>query len=314
MIETGLRPRVAISACLLGQPVRYDGGHKRDAWLVNTLGKHVEWVPFCPEIEIGLGAPRPTLRIVEIRARPHLVSAMEEDLTRRMQAYARERIRSLGDVDGYVLKKGSPSCGIAGVKVYDETGMPLEPGPGLFAGAVFASDPAVTVEDESRLGDELLRDSFLSRVFTHARLRALFAGDWRGRRLIEFHARHKLLVLAHSPSAYRELGRLVAGHAGARVTRDRYRAGLMQALAKPATRARHVNVLQHMAGYVTGDLTAAARRELHETIDDYRRGWLSLAAPCTLLRRHIRRLKIAYLLDQTYLDPYPKALGIRKKS
>jgi uncharacterized protein YbgA (DUF1722 family)/uncharacterized protein YbbK (DUF523 family) len=308
------RPRLAISACLLGQPVRYDGGHKRDAWIVEKLGKHVDWVPLCPEIDIGLGAPRPTLRVVQIRDTPHLVSTTGADLTRRMDAYSREKIPSLGEIDGYLLKKGSPSCGIERVKVYGENGMPLKPGRGVFALAVFASDAAVTVEDEGRLCDDLLRDSFLSRVFAHARLRALIAGDWRGRKLIEFHARHKLLVLAHSPAGYRELGRLVAGHTTSRVSPEKYRTGLMEALAKPATRGRHVNVLQHMAGYVTDDLDAAARRELQDTIEEYRQGILPLAAPRTLLRHHIRRLKIAYLLEQTYLEPYPKTLSVTGKS
>jgi uncharacterized protein YbgA (DUF1722 family) len=217
------------------------------------------------------------------------------------------------DLSGYVLKKDSPSCGLERVKVYDRHGTPARDGRGLFAAALVEAFPHLPVEEEGRLADPRLRDNFVERVFAYWRLRGLFAGRWTVGDLVRFHTAHKLLVLAHAPEDYRRLGRLVAGARGMprRDLEQRYAAGLMQGLAKLATTRRHTNVLQHMAGYFKDRLDAASKRELAETIDDYRRGLIPLVVPLALLRHHVRVLDVTYLTGQTYLQPHPKELMLR---
>jgi uncharacterized protein YbgA (DUF1722 family)/uncharacterized protein YbbK (DUF523 family) len=310
----GEKLRLGVSACLLGEPVRYDGGHKHDAFLTETLGAFVEWVPVCPEVEIGLGVPRPTLRLVGDAASPRLlVERTGEDLSDRMRRFAEARVAELArlQLDGYVLKRASPSCGLLRVPVHD--GPSRRPGRGLYAAVLTDRLPLLPVEEEGRLADPALRESFMERVLAAARWRRFVASRPRAGDLVAFHARHKLTVLAHSPARYARLGRLVAGREG-RLTRgaglrprvlESYAEGLMRALAVPATRARHTNVLQHVAGFFKRDLSGGDRAELADVIDDYRRGLLPRAAPLTLLRHHIRRLGHTYLADHTYLEPDP---------
>ncbi len=310
--------RVGISSCLLGQKVRYDGGHKRDAFLVDLFGRHVEWVPVCPELEMGLGVPREPIHLVsDGRSRSvRLVGARSgADHTVTMQKYAKDRLEQLEALDlcGYILKKDSPSCGLMRVKVWSTHGMPTKNGRGLFAAALVARCPRLPVEEEGRLTDARLRENFVERVFAYARLKRLFSGRWTAGRLVAFHAAHKLLLLAHSPDAYRRLGRLVAGAAAAdrRSLRAEYEEGFMDALAVLATRGRQMNVLQHMAGYVRDRLDAASREELQQAIADYRAGLVPLIVPITLFRHHVRHLDVRYLAEQVYLDPHPKELMLR---
>jgi uncharacterized protein YbgA (DUF1722 family)/uncharacterized protein YbbK (DUF523 family) len=308
--------RIGISACLLGQPVRFDGGHKRDAFLTETFGRFVEWVPVCPEVECGFGTPREAMRLV--RAGPGvrlLTTRTGIDLTAPLERFSRSRVSALAgeDLSGYVLKKDSPSCGLERVKVYDRHGTPARDGRGLFASALVDAFPHLPVEEEGRLADPRLRDNFVERVFAYWRLRGLFAARWTVGQLVRFHTAHKLLLLAHEPESYRRLGRLVAGARG--VTRrdleGRYVDGFMRALAQLATTRRHTNVLQHMAGYFKDRLEPASKRELAETIADYRRGLVPLVVPMTLLRHHVRMLDVTYLAGQTYLQPHPKELMLR---
>lgn len=307
------RVRLGVSACLLGEPVRYDGGHKRDAFLTDVLAAHVEWVPVCPEVEIGLGVPRPTLRLQGRSEAPRLVQeATGEDLTARMQTYAEARVRELArlELDGYVFKRASPSCGLFRVRVY-RGGMPHADGRGLFAAALVARLPWLPVEEEGRLTNPGLREHFIERVFAMARWRAFLASRPGARDLVAFHTAHKFAVLAHSPAHYQRLGRLVAG-AGRALRRERleeYGRLLMEALAVRVTRGRHANVLQHLAGYFKHDLDPDGRAELGEAIEEYRRGLVPLVVPLTLVRHHIRRLNLAYLADQVYLNPYPRELA-----
>ncbi len=309
--------RIGISSCLLGQKVRYDGGHKRDWFLTDLFGRYVEWVPVCPELELGLGVPREPI---------HLVAAAEQgvrlvgvksgtDHTAGMEKYAKRRLNALAALDlcGYVFKKDSPSCGVWRVKVRNAAGMPGRNGRGLFAAALIERFPNLPVEEEGRLSDARLRENFVERVFAYARLKTLLSARWTVGKLVAFHATHKLLLLAHSPDAYRALGRLVAAAAGRdrQQVREEYASGFMAALEVPATRGRHVNVLQHMAGYLHHGLDAPSRGELHQAIADYRAGLVPLIVPITLLRHHVRRLKIAYLEQQRYLDPHPKELMLR---
>jgi len=308
--------RIGISACLLGQQVRYDGGHKRDGFLADTLGRYVEWVPVCPEVEAGMGTPREAVRLVGGPGALRMVGAASgTDHTEAMERYAHRRVEALAAVDlsGYVLKKDSPSCGMERVKVYGGHGMPSRQGRGLFAGALLARLPDLPVEEEGRLSDPHLRENFIERVFAYHRLRELFAGRWTLAALVRFHTRHKLVLMAHAPRAYQALGRVVAG-AKSLSRQDvaaRYPAEFMAALRVMATPRRHTNVLMHMVGYFKRTLDTASRDELLATIEDYRTGLVPLIVPLTLVRHHVRRHAIAYLADQIYLAPHPKELMLR---
>src|SRR5689334_16731391 len=246
--------RIGISACLLGDRVRFDGGHKRDTFLTDTFGRFVEWVPVCPEVECGLGTPREAMRLVRAEHGVRLLTVKGgNDLTAQMERFSRSRLAALAGegLSGYVLKKDSPSCGLERVKVYDRHGTPVRGGRGLFAAALTEACPHLPVEEEGRLADPRLRDNFVERVFAYWRLRGLFTARWSVGDVVRFHAAHKLLLLAHATDAYRHLGRLVAAasHIPRRDMEQRYVARFMQALVQLATPRRHTNVLQHMAGY-----------------------------------------------------------------
>ena len=317
--DAAARPiRIGISACLLGQRVRFDGGHKRDVFLTETFGRFVEWVPVCPEVECGLGAPREPMRLVRAGRDVRLVTVTTGvDLTERMQRVSRSRVAAHAreDLSGYVLKKDSPSCGMERVKVYDRDGTPSRDGRGLFAAALADAYPRLPVEEEGRLADPRLRDNFVERVFAFWRLRNLFGRRWTIGSVVSFHTAHKLLLLAHSTNAYRQLGRLVAGARGMtrREFEERYADGFMRALEQHATTRRHTNVLQHIAGYFKDRLDPASRRELADSIEDYRRRLVPLVVPLTLVRHYVRTLEVSYLADQVYLQPHPKELLLRNQ-
>jgi uncharacterized protein YbgA (DUF1722 family)/uncharacterized protein YbbK (DUF523 family) len=305
--------RVGISTCLLGEPVRFDGGHKHDPYVVGTLGRYVEWVPVCPELEMGLGVPREALRLVGDPEAPRLVTVRSRvDHTDGMRAWAHgklEELRAL-QLDGYVLKSKSPSCGMERVRVYTEAGMPSRSAPGTFARALMEAFPLLVVEEEGRLNDPWLRESFVVRLFTHHRWRALTRAHPPAGSLVAFHARHKLLLMAHSETHLRALGRLVA-RAGAERPAPlvgQYGEGLLAGLAVRATTRKHTNVLQHIAGHLRERLDRPDREELHGSIDDYRRSLVPLVVPLTLLRHYVRKFELVYLADQVYLDPHPKEL------
>lgn len=307
--------RIGVSSCLLGNEVRFDGGHKRDAFLTQELAPFVEWVPVCPEVEVGMGIPRPTVRLVRLASGVRMIAERSgHDYTDAMETWSEKRLRTLRrlELGGFVLKKDSPSCGMERVRIYDR-GMPTRIGRGLFADRLLAELPSLPIEEEGRLNDPLLRENFVERLFAYRRVRQLFAGRWRPRDLIEFHTAHKLQLLAHSPTAYRELGRLVArvkelprGELG-----PTYETAFMAALTRRATRKRHVNVLQHMAGYFRNLADAADRAELARLIDDYGAGLVPLIVPITLIQHHVRRSGVSYLADQIYLAPHPKELMLR---
>jgi uncharacterized protein YbgA (DUF1722 family)/uncharacterized protein YbbK (DUF523 family) len=308
--------RIGISACLLGDQVRFDGGHKRDSFLIDVLGKHVEWVRVCPEVEVGMGTPRESLRLVRLEGTVRMVTTRTNvDHTDAMNAWSRRRTEALAreDLDGYVLKKDSPSCGMERVKVYGGHGMAARDGRGLYADALLARLPLLPVEEEGRLCDPRLRENFIERVFAYRRLKDLFAGRWTHGALVAFHTAHKMALLAHSMTAYQELGRLVAsGAARPRAElRAQYESMFMKTLAIPATTRRHANVLMHMAGHLKAKLDAASRQELAGCIDEYRRGLVPLVVPLTLIRHYVRVHGIAYLAGQTYLEPHPRELMLR---
>jgi uncharacterized protein YbgA (DUF1722 family)/uncharacterized protein YbbK (DUF523 family) len=304
------RIRIGISACLLGDEVRYDGGHKRDIFLTDTLGKLVEWVKVCPEVESGMGTPREPIRLVaQGRAIRLRGVTSDRDYTTSMIAYSAAKMAALSheDLCGYVLKRDSPSCGMTRVKVYGSKGRPSRAGVGLFAQALLVRFPHLPVEDEVGLADPRLRENFIERVFAFRRLRDLFGSRWTAGDLVRFHTTHKLALLAHSTPASVRLGRVVAGAKGADRSslRARYTTEFMDALKSIATRRRHANVLQHMAGYFRKTLDATSRTELSALIEDYRRGLIPLIVPVTLIRHHVRVHDVPYLASQVYLAPQP---------
>ncbi len=306
--------RIGISACLLGEEVRYNGGHKRDAFLTDTFGRYVEWVPVCPEVELGMGTPRPPIRLERIGGERRLIMpSTGGDYTDAMREYAERRVAELAclDLDGYVLKKDSPSCGMERVKVYHGNGAPSKDGRGLFADVLLTRLPDLPVEEEGRLNDPALRESFISRVFVHHRWREIEREGWTRAALMRFHERHKFLLMARNQTAMRRLGRLLgeSDKSGpVEALAAAYRQGLTEILRRPATRRGHTNVLHHLAGYVSDALDRDNRAELAETIEHYRLGLVPLIVPLTLIRHHVRRQGAGYLQDQAYLDPHPHEL------
>ncbi len=315
-VAAGRPIRLGVSSCLLGSPVRYDGGHKRDRFLTDLLGSFVEWVPVCPEVEVGMGTPRPAVRLVresgEIRM---LEVGSGRDHTRAMQRYAAHRARALRGLElcGYVLKKDSPSCGMERVKIYGENSAPSRDGRGLFASRLIDAFPNLPVEDEGRLNDAKLRENFIERVFAYRRLRDLFRGRWTNGQLVAFHTAHKLQLMAHALEPYRALGRLVASlkQRPRAEIRKHYECDFMSALSRVSTRGKNTNVLQHAAGHLKQLMDARSRVELANLIEDYRLELVPLVVPVTLLRHHARQLGVDYLNGQTFLEPHPKELMLR---
>ena len=316
---TGDVIRLGISACLLGDDVRFDGGHKRDAFLVNTVGRFVDYVPVCPEVAVGMGTPRESVRLVRRGGDGNvrmIAPKSGTDWTAAMARYARKQAKELAAVPelcGFILKKDSPSCGMERVRLYDTGGHASRTGVGLFAAALGAEMPFLPVEEEGRLHDPRLRDNFFERVFAYRRLKSLFGHRFRRGELVAFHSREKLLLLAHDRPAYQQLGRLVAAVATTppgELARA-YQETFMTGMKKLATTRKHRNVLAHVAGYFRKLLSDAERTEFHEVVDDYARGLVPLIVPVTLARHHVRVHGIDYLAGQTYLEPHPKELMLR---
>lgn len=316
--------RIGVSRCLLGDPVRWDGGHKRDAYLVDVFGPSVTWVPVCPEVESGLPVPRPTMRLerspqggaVVNGILVRLISRTGGDWTDELWQWSRTRAKALAeaDLDGFILKHDSPTCGLDRVKVFGGPGTTGDrKGRGLFAEALTQALPQLPVEEEGRLSDPRLRENFIERVFAHARLRELFAERWTIGGLVKFHTAHKLTLLAHRPEAYTALGRLVAkARTLPRATlRVDYMAQFMEALRAVATPTRHVNVMQHMLGHLRGTADTFARAELRQAVAEYRAGIVPLVVPLTLIHHYAKRHQVEYLLGQSYLEPHPRELALR---
>ncbi len=306
--------KIGISTCLLGEPVRYDGGHKRDRFLTDTLGRYFEYVPVCPEVECGLGIPRESMRLVGDPEHPRLLTRLtKQDHTERMLRWAERRVHELASegLCGFIFKSDSPSSGLFRVKLYNEKGMPAGHSAGLWARAFTRAFPRLPVEEEGRLHDPDLRENFIERVFALKRFRDEVGDEPPlSRVLMEFHARNKLLVMAHDPRAVTELGRLAAqkkGKEGVAAYEERF----LKALMIVATIRRHVNVLQHMLGFFRRVLDEGDRRELVETIAAYQRGLVPLIVPLTLFGHHLRRHPIPWLVQQTYLNPHPIELKLR---
>lgn len=307
--------RLGISACLLGQNVRYDGGHKLDHFLRDTLGRYVEYVPVCPEVGCGLPVPREAMRLVGTPDAPRLVTVNTgRDLTDQMIRWARRRVEELAaeGLSGFIFKTRSPSSAMTDAKVYDEKGIPRARGPGLFARIFMERFPLLPVEDEGRLHDDVLRERFIESVFALARWRQAAEGR-AAADIVAFHTANKLLLMAHSPTHLRELGRLVASarELGPVKLRRRYEELLAAALRLTATPAKHTNVLQHAMGYFKHCLTPDEKRELLEVITAYHSGLTPLIVPVTLLSHYVRKYDEPYLKGQSYLHPHPLELRLR---
>lgn len=308
--------KLGISTCLLGENVRYDGGHQLDRLLTDTLGQFVEYVPVCPEVECGFGIPREALRLVGDPESPRLVTARTgKDYTDRMVEWAEKRVRELEKegLCGFVFKSRSPSSGMERVKVYDEKGMPVNKGRGIFARAFMEHFPLLPVEEDGRLHDIKLRENFIERVFTLKRWRETLAGRNDMGRLVRFHTCHKLLILSHSNKHYRAMGRLVATGKG-RPMNDlysEYEALLMEALRLKTTLKKNINVLQHMMGFFKKQLTSDEKQELLEMIGQYRDGFIPLIVLVTLINHYVRKYEQTYLREQIYLHPHPIELQLR---
>lgn len=308
--------RLGISRCLLGDEVRFDGGHKRDNFLTDVFGRYVEWVPVCPEVEAGLGTPREAMRLVGNSQHPRLVTIKSGiDHTNALETITKKRIEELSELDlsGYVFKKDSPSCGVERVRIYNEHGMPSRSGIGLFARGFLEQFPLIPVEEEGRLCDAPLRENFIERVFCYRRYQDLLRSGVTRQAVVRFHTIHKYLLLAHSQQQYELLGRLV-GRAEQYRPKElavRYGELFMKALAVKATVRKHVNVLQHILGYFKERLKSQEKVELLGVIDDYHRGLTPLIVPLTLIKHYVQLFNVDYILDQVYLNPHPKELMLR---
>lgn len=308
--------RLGVSTCLLGEKVRYDGNHKHDPYITKTLSQWVEYVPVCPEYECGLGVPREPMRLVGDRNDPRLVTIKTGvDLTERMKKWSAQRLEELEaeELSGYIFKSKSPSSGLYRVKVFNAKGMPEKVGTGIFARAFTEKFPFLPVEEEGRLHDPFLREQFIERIFVMHRWRVMQADKPTLGQLVEFHTRHKLLIMAHSPKHYRELGKMVAAAKGVPRTKlfQEYLEVLNHALSLKPTARKHVNVMQHIMGYFKKSLTSDEKKELLEVFDTYRRGDVPLIVPVTLLNHFVRKFEEPYLAQQFYLSPHPIELRLR---
>ena len=310
------RIKIGISSCLLGNNVRYNGGHKLDRYIRDTLGQYFDFVPVCPEVECGLSIPRESMRLVGDPQAPRLVTSRTGiEHTRRMNDWSASKIKTLESESlcAFIFKKDSPSSGMQRVKVYNDKGMPHRNGIGLFARAFMDHFPRIPVEDEGRLHDPILRENFIERIFALKRWRLVLEQRRTLGGLVTFHTREKLLLMSHSPKHYSVMGKLVAQGKEMPIDRlyDEYERHFMAALTLKATPAKHMNVLQHILGYFKKDLSSDEKQELLDIIANYRKGALPLIVPVTLAKHYVSKYRQAYLSLQTYLSPHPIDLQLR---
>jgi uncharacterized protein YbgA (DUF1722 family)/uncharacterized protein YbbK (DUF523 family) len=310
------KPKIGISACLLGQNVRYDGQHKLDHYLHDILGRYVDYVPVCPEVGCGLPVPREAMRLVGDKEAQRLMTVKTGiDHTERMLSWCRMELDALEKehLSGFIFKSKSPSSGLRDAKVYTTKGFPALKGPGLFAREFTRRFPLVPVEDEARLHDDGLRENFIERIFSFSRWQEFVETDGSIGGLVAFHAQHKLLFMAHSVKHLRELGMIAGNAKGMKKTgwQLSYRTIMVQCLAVTATPKKHANVLMHAMGYFKEQLSADEKQELLELIDQYRIGTIPLIVPVTLVKHYARKYREHYLLKQVYLDYFPLELNLR---
>jgi uncharacterized protein YbgA (DUF1722 family)/uncharacterized protein YbbK (DUF523 family) len=306
---------LGISSCLLGNEVRHDGGHKRNVYVTNTLSEYFSFRPYCPEMAIGLGVPRPTIRLSRSADGIRLTGSGDSnlDLTADMNSWSTGAIEGMRDLTGFILKSNSPSCGMERVRVYDQNSVPARDGIGLFANALMQAMPWLPVEEEGRLNDAMLRENFIERVFVYYRWQRLQSEGLSVFGLMEFHQRHKFILLAHDEAEYRKLGPLIAGlnrHNLEHVAGE-YLFRMMVCLKARASRKRHTNVLMHVMGYLKNKISGDDKQELIEVMDSYRHGKVPLIVPVTLMKHHLRKFPDDYISNQYYMAPYPEELMLR---
>jgi len=310
------RIKLGISTCLLGEHVRYDGGHKLDHFLTDTLGQYVDYLPVCPEVECGLPIPRESMHLEGNPEQPRLVtSRTHKDMTEQMVTWVKVRLVELEkeDLCGFIFKSNSPSSGMERVPIINKKGMPDKKGVGIFAKFFMGHFPLIPVEEEGRLHDPKLRENFIERVFTMKRWRELLRKKWSMGNLVDFHSRNKLLILSHSPKHYKMMGKLVADGKSIAMKElyREYEGILMEALKLKTTFAKNSNVLQHIMGYFKRQISSDEKQEILEIIQQYREGYIPLIVPVTLMKHYVRKYKQSYISMQTYLNPHPAALQLR---
>jgi uncharacterized protein YbgA (DUF1722 family)/uncharacterized protein YbbK (DUF523 family) len=310
------RIKIGVSACLLGQNVRYNGGHSRDPFITDMLSHFVEFFPVCPEVECGLSVPREALRLVGDPEEPRLITGnTRQDLTERMLNWCSKKLQDLEKLDlcGFIFKKGSPSSGMERVKVYNDNGIPSNRGVGVFAGAFMRRFPLLPVEEDGRLHDPVLRENFIEAVFVLKRWRECIFPKPTRRAVIEFHSKHKFLLMSHSPTHMRLLGKLVGSLIEYEIEdfRTQYQRLLMEALRLKTTRRKHTDALTHCMGFMKKLLSTDEKSELIDVIEQYRQGHIPLIVPVTLLNHYVRKYEPPYLKDQYYLKPHPIELRLR---
>ena len=313
MAKDDNRIPVGISSCLLGEQVRFNGGHKFDRFINKRLSRFFEFRPYCPEVAIGLGVPREPIRQVKTDQGIRIQGTKDQtvDVTDKLHRYGDRVAGKSKALCGYIFKASSPSCGMERVKTYNTKGLPMKSdGVGAFADRIIQAFPNLPVEEEGRLNDPGLRENFIERVFIYYRWKRIATGRLTAARLVDFHTRHKLIVMAHNQAAYRRLGQMVAqaGKGNVMQVATDYEDGLMTAMKRQATRKSHTNVLQHIQGYFSKQLSDEDRAEMTRLIEEFRQGLVPLVAPLTLIRHHLRHHPNEWVMQQTYLEPYPPEL------
>ena len=309
------KPKLGISACLMGAEVRFNGGHKASHLCTQTLSEYFDFVPACPEVALGMSIPREAIRLVGDADAPKAIGSVHNDLnvTQPLAEYGAHMAAQMNDVCGYIFMQKSPSCGLERVKVYQDNGLPAPVGRGIYAQAFCALRPNLPVEEDGRLNDPVLRENFITRVFTYADWQSLLSIGLTRRGLMEFHSRYKYQLMANNPAQYKVLGKMLGSMAKADPNEigPRYFSELMSALKKCATRGTHTNVLQHLNGYFKKTMSQDDRQEMQRLIGQYRRGVVPLIVPLTLLKHHLRQNPDLYLAQQVYLQPHPENLSLR---
>jgi len=311
------RIQLGVSSCLVGQAVRFDGGHKHVPFITQSLSEHFDLVPVCPEVAIGLGIPRQTLRLVGNPNQPRVIGNKDKslDVTHQLRVYGEQMATKLSGICGYIVKKDSPSCGMERVRVYVDDEMPQRQGRGIYIQALMAAHPWLPVEEEGRLNDPQLRENFFERVYVVNRWRQLQKNKFNAAALVRFHSSHKYLIMSRGQHNYRRLGRMVAnaGRADLQALAQDYFLNLMAILKQQASRGRHSDVMFHLLGYFKKQLSSNDKQELVNLIEHYRQGLLPLIVPITLLRHHLKQLGNSYLTMQHYFSPCPDNLMLRNK-
>lgn len=305
--------KIGISSCLLGEEVRFDGGHKRSNFCVKELSQHVEFISICPEMAIGMGTPRPAIRLVKDGELITLQSRDGSlDVTKDMNEFSEKKVQELDFISGYIVCSKSPSCGLERVLEYKKgTNNSTKSGVGIFTRHLIEHYPHLPVEEDGRLNDMLIRENFFTRVFAHHDWQSMLSTPLSKRKLTDFHARYKYLIMSHNTTSYKKLGRIVGNIDDVEKTAEIYFSEFMQALTKKATKKTHTNTLQHIQGYFKKHLTSEQKAELSESIMKFHDGVVPLLVPITLINHYLKEYPIPYIEQQVYLNPHPELLKLR---